>query len=336
MPLFSRQDAPEQCVLVQISDLHVGGEIENTRHRPVPHQEGHNNYLCDGLRLALRDVGDALDWPEDRQLPIVVSGDLTQLGRPEDYELVRRFLHERTPWKEGEWGLGATREGFRQVPGNHDHWAGTVGPMPRLDYNEELFPDEFPFHPWTMPVLESADGRLRLELFGVDSCSGFRDDPGGKMFQKGSIHPEQFEKLREELAASKAKAGDDEAKALRVLVCHHSLVGPSWWKPCRMDGPSHRELLAIADELGVLAVLTGHTHTFLDLPEDHGGRLHELRCPSTLQGKNARPEHGFYVHQVVWHQDGPNAATWYPHRYAWSDGGFHWVDFPAETISIPR
>ena len=336
MPLFSHAEAPEQCVLVQISDIHVGGHIENVRHRRIPRQKGHNSYLCDGLRLALQDVADVLDWPEDQALPVVVSGDLTQLGRKEDYKLVRLFLHDRTPLKEGHWGIGAPRDDFRKVPGNHDHWDGTWGPLPRLDYNGDLFPDEYPFHPWVMPPLESANGHLRLELFGVDSCSGFRDDPGGKVFQKGSIHEDHFKTLRDNLASSKASAESEETTVLRVLICHHSLVGPSWWKPCRMEGTSQRELLSVATEFDVLAVLTGHTHSFLDVPEDHGGCLHELRCASTLQGKNTKPEHGFYVHQVVWHSDGPNVATWYPHRYAWSDGGFHWVAFPEETIEVPR
>ena len=150
MALIPYAQTSEQCVFVQISDIHVGGLIENLRHRRVPGQKGHNSVLCEGLQDALDRLPDELGWPAGLRIPVVVSGDLTQRGMRIDLDLVARFLHGKVALRSGTWGLNLPLDP-REIPGNHDHWNGTKGTRPRLNYNGALFPKDFPHHPRSMP-----------------------------------------------------------------------------------------------------------------------------------------------------------------------------------------
>lgn len=338
MSYLPLSEAPEQCVFVQISDLHIGGRMENHQHRRIPHQKGHNIELCEGLQYALLTLREDLGWPEDRALPVVVSGDLTQLGQQADLKLAHRFLFEETPLRFGTWGLNLDRDAVETVPGNHDHWDGTTQALPNKTHNADLFPSWFRRHPWAADQpMTSPDGNLRVELFGVDSTSGYRGAWLPKHRQRGSLHEDEVRALREHLGRARAAAPQD-ATTLRVVVCHHSLQGASSWKPSRMELDSERSLLAAAGDHEVFAVLSGHTHTFLVPPARHERGTYELRSSSTLQGKRPTPGHGFYVHQIVWHEDGDLALTWYPHRCIWSGSGFLPVELDAEedTLRLPR
>jgi 3',5'-cyclic AMP phosphodiesterase CpdA len=153
---------------------------------------------------------------------IVVSGDLTHRGRPEQHERAARFLR----------GLGAP---LVVIPGNHD-----------IPYT---FParftrtfEEFERH-WetTEPVYRSQ----LLHVVGLNSVRPWRQQSGG---------------LRQsQLDAAARLLGEAHDGALRVAVLHHHLIGAPW-RTRKKPVARRNHVLGSLVDAGAELILAGHIH----------------------------------------------------------------------------
>jgi 3',5'-cyclic AMP phosphodiesterase CpdA len=153
---------------------------------------------------------------------IVVTGDLTHRGRPDQHDRAAAFLR----------GLGTP---VVAIPGNHD-----------IPYS---FPGRFT-HPWrefdrvwetTEPVY-SAGG---VHLVGVNSVRPWRHQSGG-------VGDDQLARVAERLAA--APAG-----AFRVVALHHQLIGAPW-RTRKKPVARRNHVLASLVDAGAELILAGHIH----------------------------------------------------------------------------
>jgi hypothetical protein len=121
---------------------------------------------------------------------------------------------------------------------------------------------------------------------------------------------------------------DGKPRAAAIL-CHHALAtnqGPLNAQP--LDDPSRKELLKLARRYQVRAVLTGHTHYFVNFART-GARPHvwEIRCGTTLQLSSQMPQPlpqyrqllapGFLVHEFALGAGPDPPVLWKAWRYQW-------------------
>jgi len=178
------------------------------------------------------EVLDALVRDLAAQAPdhVAVTGDLTNLGLPEEYRAAAAWLN----------GLGAP-DGVSVVPGNHDTYIATA---PGETHNL--------WAPWTRGD-DLARGYPYLRRRGRISLIGASTAVPTLPFQaSGRLGPAQLHRL-DTLLRQEGAAG-----RLRVLLLHHppqpGVVGVR--KGLR-DAPALRALLA---EVGADLVLHGHLH----------------------------------------------------------------------------
>ena len=191
---------------------------------------------------------------------ILISGDLTQLGQPEECIQGRRWLDS----------LGSpARIGL--VPGNHDclvaaPWATTLGR----------------WQPWLSgdaPTAESSPFPS-LRRSGAVACVGLSSAlPTAPLLATGRVGAAQLARL-ESLLVQLGREG-----RFRVLYLHHAPVpGADRWRKRLVDAPA---LAAVLARTGVELVLHGHHHrtreTWLDGPL---GRIpvHGVASASALGG----------------------------------------------------
>jgi 3',5'-cyclic-AMP phosphodiesterase len=212
--------------LVQLTDLHIVAADEE-----LPH--GVDTAAV--LAQALRAVEDSALTPA----ALVLTGDLTEHGRPEQYQRLRRIVEP-----------AAVRIGAPVVyaAGNHDD---------RAALREHLLDEP--------PSAEPLDHSVRvgdLRIVVLDSTI-----PG---HPHGVLHPEQLDRLRAELA--------EPAPAGTVLALHHPPL-PSAAPLASAIRLLRREDLADAVAgTDVRLVLAGHTHvvsagTLGEVPVWTGGPL---------------------------------------------------------------
>lgn len=190
--------------LLHFSDIHFGGE--------------------NGLALEAATAFAAIA-PYDL---IVVSGDITQYGRSDEFALA-------TAWLERLHGPVLC------VPGNHDTpwmnlWERVVAPFSR--YARAIG-----------PASATSFASPGLAVYGLNSARGWQIRLN---WSKGSISPRQVHRARRYFQAA-------EASSLRILVCHHPLVefiGEPMTARVRGGRFAARKLAEVKVDL----ILTGHLH----------------------------------------------------------------------------
>jgi 3',5'-cyclic AMP phosphodiesterase CpdA len=185
--------------LLHLSDLHVG-----TREAP--------------------EVERSLAALIEREAPelVVVSGDLTHRGRPEQHAAAASFLRALGP-------------PVLAVPGNHDIPYTFPGRFTKTF-------DEFERH-WetTEPVYSSPS----LHVVGMNSVRAWRHQSGG-------IREQQLQRTSDLF-------GQAPSGALKVVVLHHHLIGAPWRS--RKKPVSRRShVLASLVDAGAELILAGHIH----------------------------------------------------------------------------
>lgn len=167
---------------------------------------------------------------------IVVTGDLTHIGLPEEFREARRWLER----------LGSA-EHVTVVPGNHDAyirtpWSSTFANWEPYMLSDNAAPDTA--GPSIFPSLRIRDG---VALIGLSSAHA-----SAPFFATGSLG----EKQRERLALLLRQTG--EQGLCRVVLLHHPpREEDEKWRKRLTDG---RELCAILEREGAELVLHGHGH----------------------------------------------------------------------------
>ena len=155
---------------------------------------------------------------------LVVSGDLTQRARREQFSQARSFLDQFTMPKV-------------IVPGNHDVPLYNViarFAQPYKNYNEFFGEDH---EPWFF------DGEIAVA--GVNTVRSL-------VFKGGRINEEQVERLRTRL-------GEIDDKALKIVVSHHPFDLPDNFDDDDIVGRAKKFMPALAN-CGADLFLAGHLH----------------------------------------------------------------------------
>jgi len=226
--------------LIHFSDVHV--QIREWRKRPL-RELGPLRALAtvelwkgrgrqyDGAEEALRALARAASAADHA----LCTGDLTQLGHPEEFAAARAALG----------ALAGDTDRFTVFPGNHDRYPWRGAPS-------RLFEEHFPEH-----ARSDLSGRLRVRLLG-EAALVVLDSAGPlcwPVLSRGRLD-------RAELDALEAVLASPELRGLCKLVAvHHTPVlrgGREDWPWRSLRGA--RALLAAARRGGAQAILCGHIH----------------------------------------------------------------------------
>jgi 3',5'-cyclic AMP phosphodiesterase CpdA len=321
--------------------MHFGAELANRRSEAIPFQGPHDVGKCMVLPAALISACELMETSlEGTELPVVVSGDLTVRGASTELAVSNGYLRSRIeiarlPSKWGMLGLGRRSALLATIPGNHDHWGGSLVPLP---HNPALYPSSFRPTPWKK-VFAAKDRSITLELFGVDSNSGLAEGEANPISRtvkglgaKGNISANQFERLRNLLKKTDATKS---RRLVRAIVCHHSISYKSGiFSLKELDSESRDRLLRLCADYNISAILTGHTHDsghFKLETMDGKGKLkqvYELRSANTVgfgsrPGINKQDSVGFLTHRISEYENKLHWETW---RWDWV-----WSSSPAGT-----
>lgn len=158
---------------------------------------------------------------------LVLSGDITQLGHPDEFAATRAWLSELpTPWL--------------STPGNHDTpWMGLVERVTQ------------PFQAYEQSIGPAADSFAAPGL-AVDAINSARGWQIRWNWSKGEVSRRQALDAAARLTAA-------QPEAARILVCHHPLV-EAIGEPITARTRGGRSAAKIMVEAGVDVVLSGHLH----------------------------------------------------------------------------
>lgn len=195
---------------------------------------------------------------------VAVTGDLVNLGLPDEYKAARTLL----------WRIGPPdRVSF--VPGNHDAYMRQTVPQIVLQWR-----------PWFLSdgVEESEGGyafpftRVRGDVALIGVNSGV---PTAPFLATGYLGPRQIAALADEL-----QTYGDQGLA-RIVMIHHP---PFDIGPQKRLG-DHRDLAAMLARVGCEAVLHGHTHKgTLKQLKGPNGPIPVIGVPSASAAHGGRPE----------------------------------------------
>ena len=185
----------------------------------------------------------------------ICTGDLTQLGHPDELALARTALG----------ALASDPERFTALPGNHDrfHWRGPL-----------LFERHFPEQ-----ARRDLPGPVRVRLVGEVALIVLETAtvPSWPIIARGRVADEVLRALPDVLARREVSS-----RCALVLTHHAPLLAngrPDWpWHGLHGGG----DLLKICADGGVQAVLCGHVHERYDLPA-RAGRARVLCAGSSTE-----------------------------------------------------
>lgn len=339
----------DQLVLLHLSDLHIGEKIGANSLELLPGMRSHHFRLCEAVTLAARRVRARFTMAPDSSLFVCISGDLTRCGYTHEFSLAHTFIHSQwvlSTFPATRAGLAAPCENVAAVPGNHDHWGGVNRnlfhrrPPAFLDDTVE---GNFEQTPWCK-TFASAEGTFALELLGIDSNAGLRGKQTN-LRASGKLSPRELDRARSLLRTSDAA---HKKLRIRAIVSHHGLSSeleennyrqhfvPEWHNAQQLDGESREELLRLAADCRLSALLTGHMHSPLvwphAVPRKQGAQeLWEFRSSTAVQGPPADYVQGFFVHQLVRAADA-DSITWNIWRYDWFGQRFYCAREPIQSF----
>jgi 3',5'-cyclic AMP phosphodiesterase CpdA len=183
---------------------------------------------------------------------LLVTGDLTHIGLPQEYAQARAWLQQ----------LGDPRQ-IAVVPGNHDAFVKASWQDTFALWDDYLASDE----PVT-PRFPSLRVRGAVAYIGLSSAC-----PTPPFMATGTVGKGQLERLPRLLAATRIQG------LFRVIYLHHSpLTGTEKWRKRLTDAAA---LEALIEAHGAELVLHGHGHRahYRELETRHG-RVPVLAVPS--------------------------------------------------------
>lgn len=236
--------------LIHLTDLHFGAERAD---------------LVPALTAAIRALQPEL---------VVVTGDLSHRGRPEQLKAALRFLQ----------GLGAP---FVTMPGNHD--------VPLFNLPLRL---TAPFRNWHRvigPQTQDPADAGPLRIMTANTADPWR-------WRRGKLRDEDLTRILHAL---------DPAMVGRVpiLACHHPLREPPGFDRGETQGA--RAALPALIAAGVQIVLTGHLHHWeigLGITAKTPQPLLMVQSGTALCAREGEVDHGFSLLEF-----GPGRVTVTPH-----------------------
>jgi hypothetical protein len=249
------------ATLLHISDLHLGDLDPLTGDAIEPPFAGKSE-LLDGLLghslASLKRVSRFWgNLRRNEQAALVVTGDLTTVGNPAQYEIAHHFLAELIDLSAIiphllPLGMSVTDWKERGIPGNHDHWPGSFS-VPKLMFGEpaqdinDNFLKEYP----KISEIPLASGQS-IKFLMIDSDADVNPLGPNRLFARGHF-TSQLDKLEKLLEQS------DPENEIRVLCVHHSPAHKAY--ELGIDDGSRGALNDFIVKQNVAVLLTGHKHS---------------------------------------------------------------------------
>lgn len=227
------------------------------------------------------EVLDALlrDLTQTRPEHIVITGDLTHIGLPDEFRQARRWLDR----------LGAT-DRVTVVPGNHDAyvrspWSSTFSLwQPYMQSDPEFAETPDTASEQLFPSLRIRNG---VALIGLSSAGA-----SAPFLATGSLGLQQRQRLTM-LLRQAAEQG-----LFRIVLLHHPpREEDEKWRKRLTDG---KALCAILEREGAELVLHGHSHRAVEAGIPHGqGKIPVFGIPSASAiGRQAGRRAQYYLYKV--------------------------------------
>jgi 3',5'-cyclic AMP phosphodiesterase CpdA len=257
---------PEALTIAHLTDVHLGPIAGfGPRHWTLKRLLGYANWLRHRRGAYRRDVLDRLVADVRAQAPdhIVVTGDLVNIGLPQEHIAARAWLES----------LGAPRQ-VTVIPGNHDvysrrgrdpgagHWAPYMAPCEQgAGYSGSS--EAFPF----VRLLG------KVALIGVNSAV-----PTPPLVASGSVGRRQLARLAEVLERLR------RAGAFRLVLIHHP---PLPGQAARFRGLEDAQgFAAVLARHGAELVVHGHNHrNMLAWCSSGEGKVPVIGAPSASLGR---------------------------------------------------
>jgi 3',5'-cyclic AMP phosphodiesterase CpdA len=213
---------------------------------------------------------------------VVVTGDLTHLGLPREFEQARRWLDALAP-----------APALSVVPGNHDafarsDWAQTIGRWtPFFDSDPGFEAAAFP----------SVRVRGPAVFIGLSTAR-----PSPPLLAVGEVGSRQLDALARVLADARGRG------LVRIVLLHHPpLAETTGWRKRLVDGA---RLRAVLQAEGVDLVLHGHTHRVsIGSLETATGRAAVVGV-SSASSIGSEPERRARYHLYRLERDGERWQVW--------------------------
>jgi 3',5'-cyclic AMP phosphodiesterase CpdA len=214
---------------------------------------------------------------EDAQ-HLLISGDLTHIGTPSEFQQVKQWLEE----------LGSGKD-ITVIPGNHDAYIETPKSQTNNLWSNYMESDsEFSSDAVEFPSLRS---RGPLAIIGVSSAV-----PTAPFFATGRIGKLQMERLQKYLEITK------ERGLFRVVALHHGpLADSNKFRKRLVDAKQFRETIR---EFGAELIVHGHGHYPVeDSLKTNGIEIPVVGAPSAslLSGSKIKRS-GYNIYEVKSHQ----------------------------------
>lgn len=315
--------------LFHFSDLHIGkdpcsvGSLDaRSSHRvpnPFPTWCGHDERVAQDLSGFMEKIRKINNFAK-----IIISGDLTCMGRGLEFGCAHRYLH--ATWRIKKYpnikiGLISNGENTYTIPGNHDFWDGTI-------LNSSLDRQILKAHFWQPPwVYEIKNGNMAIHLVGLDSCSGLPSMSLNQVLANGSLSQEHLDEATRKLDSKKKLAPTQGINLIiRVVLLHHQIS--------KIDPKSYCFLEQWFMKNNINIILSGHSHRPSILSKTNCPI--EFVCGTTLQAgifkwvlPSKKPNH-FYMHVLKRVDDYNSHIIW--QTLEWYHDGAHWKENDSNPI----
>ncbi|NKB81560.1 MAG: metallophosphoesterase [Nitrospirales bacterium] len=219
---------------------------------------------------------------------ITITGDLTHLGLPSEFQEVQEWLH----------GLGPASK-VTVIPGNHDAYVDTPwedtfalwAPYMCSDHTESV--ESQPHY----PEHEFPSIRIRgsIAFIGLSSAQ-----PTAPFMATGCLGKQQLNRLSSLLATTR------EHNLFRIVLVHHPpALGTVKWRKRLVDS---QPLLSVLGQYGAELILHGHAHrsSFVNL-ESPTGSIPAIGVPSASYiGKRMDRTAQYHLYELTQSEGGWN------------------------------
>lgn len=217
---------------------------------------------------------------------IVVTGDLTHLGLPAEFDKAKELLK----------ALG-TASRVTVIPGNHDAYIDTALDNRLTDWADYIVSDGLKISDGIDTVADVLFPSLRVRepvaLIGVSTAK-----PCSALLAVGSVGKDQLQRLKRILIETGRR------RLFRVVLIHHPPVsGVVNWRKRLTDAEAFQKIL---QHCGAELILHGHSHhqsrTYLETPH---GRVPVIGVPSASSvGENSKRRARYHLYRMSLKPDG--------------------------------
>jgi 3',5'-cyclic AMP phosphodiesterase CpdA len=218
------------------------------------------------------------DLARTRPDHLVITGDLTQIGQPEEFAQARRWLETLGP-----------PEQVSLVPGNHDSTVAAPWSETYAQWEDYLTADcRAESDAAVFPSLRIRHG---VALIGLSTAV-----PSPPLLAIGRLGPEQLARL-DDLLDETGRHG-----LFRVIYLHHAPApGQDKWRKRLTDAPA---LAAVIRRRGAELLLHGHNHRTREHWLDAGGRPIPVFGAASASALGGHGEAGGYCLYRIWREQG--------------------------------